>query len=116
VWSSLTDVAHCPWLLPPAFSETKIDPTVSVELDFREPLRDIVPFLPDLFGGGVIKRGEEYIFQHLWTEAGQSRRTTIPTTHDTQRATRIRIHDTTRHDTTRHDTTRHTHPRVQVSG
>ncbi|ELR12620.1 RhoGAP domain containing protein [Acanthamoeba castellanii str. Neff] len=74
VWSSLTDVAHCPWLLPPAFSETKIDPTVSVELDFREPLRDIVPFLPDLFGGGVIKRGEEYIFQHLWTEAGQSRR------------------------------------------
>jgi hypothetical protein len=87
VWSSLTDVAHCPWLLPPAFSETKIDPTVSVELDFREPLRDIVPFLPDLFGGGVIKRGEEYIFQHLWTEAGQSRRTTMPTTHNTTRTT-----------------------------
>jgi len=73
VWSSLTDIAHCPWQLPPPFSETKIDPTISLEVDFREPLQELVPFLPDLLGG-ALKRGEEYIFQHLWTEAGQSQR------------------------------------------
>jgi hypothetical protein len=73
LWSSLGDLGHPPWLLPPPFSETKVDETVNLALDWSEPLKEVIPVFAELFPNGI-KKGEDYIFQHLWTEDGQSKR------------------------------------------
>jgi len=75
LWADIPRKDLLPWQLPSTLQETEVLGCLPVQLDFQDALKDLVPTLPAIV---PVKKGEEYIFQRIYTTDGRTPTSTPP--------------------------------------
>lgn len=69
LWTDIPRKDLMPWQMPSKVEEAEVLGCMPVRLDFQDALKDIIPTLPAIV---PVKKGEEYIFQRIYSTDGRT--------------------------------------------